>query len=395
MLVEPGRRQPVVGGRLGEGDRVPDRRHHRLSLADLDDRVQPDLGGEPHAAVDGVDRPARHAGGDDHAEPVQLRPGHQPLDEQRSQLVAVRGAVLVAREARVVGQLGDAEHLDQLAELPVVAGGDDQLAVGAHQRLVGEQAGVAVAHPLGDHAAGHEGAGLVDHPRQGGGEQVDLDVLAATALLAGVQRGEDADRGVQPGHHVEDRDAGAEGLGVGAAGEAHQARHRLDDQVVAGQYPAPVRRTEAADRGVDDPRVGGRDGVVVEAEARETAGAEVLHHDVGAAGELLGERDVAGVLEVEGDGALVAVDPEVVRRDAVAHGRLPRPGVVAGGRLDLDHLGAEVGEQHRGVGAGQDPREVGDQQPRERSGRSVGHGDPLLKHGHASAPVFRQSRSTR
>ena len=33
-------------------------------------------------------------------------PGAQPLDEQRAQLVAVGGAVLVAREARVVDQLG-------------------------------------------------------------------------------------------------------------------------------------------------------------------------------------------------------------------------------------------------------------------------------------------------
>ena len=89
--------------------------------------------------------------------------------------------------------------------------------------------------------------------------------------------------------------------------------------------------------------------------------------------------EVVGVLEVERDRALVAVDAEVVRRDAVAHRRLPGAGVVAGRRLDLDHLGAEVGEQHRGVGAGQDPGEVGDQQPgqRVRCGRSATR-DPSL-----------------
>ena len=53
----------------------------------------------------------------------------QPLDQQRAQLLPVGRAVLVAREARVVDQLGHAEDLAQLAELAVVAGGDDQLAV--------------------------------------------------------------------------------------------------------------------------------------------------------------------------------------------------------------------------------------------------------------------------
>ena len=194
--------------------------------------------------------------------------------------------------------------------------------------------------------------------------------------------------GVQAGHHVEDRDARAERLGVGAAGQAHQARHRLDDEVVAGQHAALLRRTEAADGGVDDARVGRGDVVVAEAEAGEPAGPEVLHHDVGAARRAPGRASRSlVVLEVEGDRALVAVDAEVVRRDAVAHRRLPGAGVVTGRRLDLDHLGAEVGQQHRGVGAGQDPREVGDQQPGKRSGRSVGHGGPLLGCGQVSGDV--------
>src|SRR5207342_35117 len=111
VLVQPRWWPPVVGGGLGEGDRVADRRHHRLTLAHLDNRVEPDLGGEPDSAVHRVDRSARHPGGDDLAEPVHLRPRHQPLDEQRPELVAVRGAVLVAREPRVVGKVGHAEYL--------------------------------------------------------------------------------------------------------------------------------------------------------------------------------------------------------------------------------------------------------------------------------------------
>ena len=107
--------------------------------------------------------------------------------------------------------------------------------------------------------------------------------------------------------------------------------------------------------------------------ARERMEAAQKSGDPASAGQALGDLDVVVVLEVEGDRSLVAVDPEVVGRDTVAHRRLPGAGVVPSRRLDLDDLRAEVREQHRGVGTGQDPREVGDQQPGERSGRSVGH----------------------
>ena len=208
--------------------------------------------GEGDALADRVDRPARHADRDDVAEPLHLRPVAQPLDQQRPQGDPVHDAVLVAGEPRVVGQLGQAEHLDQLAELPVVARGHDEVAVGAGQRLVREQAGVAVAHPARHDAAGDVRAALVDQAGQRRGQQVHLDVLPDAGLAPHVQRRQHADRGVQPGHHVEDRDAGAVGLAVGGAGQAHQAGDGLHDQVVAGQRRPARTAAEAADRGVDD-----------------------------------------------------------------------------------------------------------------------------------------------
>ncbi len=229
-----------------------------LALADVDDGVETDLLGEGEAAVDGVDRAARDARGDDVLEPLLGGPRAQPLGQERAQLVAVRGAVLVAGEAGVVGQLRDAEHLHQLAELAVVAGRHDQVAVGARQRLVGEEARVAVAHPVRHDATGDEGAALVDHARQRRGEQVDLDVLAAPGVPALVEGGQDADGRVHAGHHVEDRDAGAVGVAVGRAGEAHQPRDGLHDEVVARELGALLGAAEPADRGVDHARVGRR-----------------------------------------------------------------------------------------------------------------------------------------
>ena len=52
--------------------------------------------------------------------------------------------------------------------------------------------------------------------------------------------------------------------------------------------------------------------------------------------------------------------------------RPPAAGLVAAvGPLDLDHLGTEVGQQHRGVRRGEDPAEVGD--PYAVQGTDAGH----------------------
>ena len=70
-------------------------------------------------------------------------------------------------------------------------------------------------------------------------EQVDLDPLALAGGVAVAQRGQDPDRGEQPGQHVDQRHAHLLGLAVGRAGDAHQAAERLDQQVIAGQLGAP------------------------------------------------------------------------------------------------------------------------------------------------------------
>ena len=72
------------------------------------------------------------------------------------------------------------------------------------------------------------------------------------------------------------------------------------------------------------------------------------------------DRQIVRVGEVEHDRALVAVDGQVVGADIAAGRRHPVPGVVAGRALDLDHVGAEVGQQHRAVRPGEHAGEVGD-----------------------------------
>ena len=97
---------------------------------------------------------------------------------------------------------------------------------------------------------------------------------------------------------------------------------------------------------MDHARVGGRDLLVAEAEPLERPWLEVGDDDVGAFAQSPGQRAVALVGEVERDRALVAVGGVVVGGAAGGiAGRAPGAGVVAGGGLDLDDVGAEVAQR--------------------------------------------------
>jgi hypothetical protein len=63
---------------------------------------------------------------------------------------------------------------------------------------------------------------VVDEPGQCRGQQVDLDVLTASGLLAPMHGGEQADHCVQSGHDVEHRDAGPVRRPIRVARQAHQ-----------------------------------------------------------------------------------------------------------------------------------------------------------------------------
>ncbi len=236
-----------------------------------------------------------------------------------------------------------------------------------------------VAHPERHHVARHVRRALVDQPGQRRRHQVDLDVLPLPGGLAMAQRGQHADHRVVARHHVEHGDPGPVGRPVRLAGQAHQPRHGLHHQIVA-RHPRAGPRPEPADRGVDDAGVGRADGVVVEPVLGQPAGAEVLHQHVGPPGQLPGEPGVALLPQVERDRPLAPVDAQVIGGRRAARGRRPGAGVVPAGALDLDDVGAQIRQQHRGVRAGQHPGEVGHQHTGQWPlGHVVSHPDPFFR----------------
>jgi hypothetical protein len=163
-------------------------------------------------------------------------------------------------------------------------------------------------------------------------------------------------------------------VAVVAADLVEQARGRQEVDVVAGMLGPGAGLAVTGDRAIDDARVDRLHRLVADAQLVHHAGAEAFEDHVGIPGQAQEGGHAGGLLEVEAQAFLVAIDH--AEEDAVAAfasgGALTRThgaGVVAGARvLDLDHLGAEVGQMHGRHRPGQQAREVEHADARERAG---------------------------
>ena len=187
------------------------------------------------------------------------------------------------------------------------------------------------------------------------------------------------------------------------AGDRHQPGFALRDLVVPGAAALRAVVPEAGDGQHDQPRVQLVQRGEPETQPVEHPGAEVLHQYVRAADQLEQGLTIVVVLQVEGDGLLVAVGGQEVRRlragavvrsRGLDEGRPPPARVVAhAGRLDLDDPGAQVAEHHRGVRARQGSGQV-DRRACRTAGRpwwwEVGHDvAPQIQPGTTSAAQTR------
>ena len=201
------------------------------------------------------------------------------------------------------------------------------------------------------------------------GQQLEWPPRTYTLALAGVvtlsQGGEYPHGGEQPGQQVDDRDADLRRRFLAGACDAHQAAEGLDQQVIARKV-APRSHAERGDAAVDKAGVALAQRRLTEAETVHRARPEVLHQDIRADRQGARGLEIVGVVQVQHDAALVAVDRQVVGALAAGKRRRPRSGVVAFAALHLDHLCTEVAEDHRAERAGQEAREVGHDQPAER-----------------------------
>jgi hypothetical protein len=181
-------------------------------------------------------------------------------------------------------------------------------------------------------------------------------VLAAARALAPEQGQHDAERAVQAGPRVVgdqvERDHRL--LAPRVADEVQHARQREVVHVVRRVIAIRTVLAEARQRAIDDARVQRANRLVVGAEALHHTGPEALDDDVGRRGQLAEDRLAVGRLHVERHRPLVAVGEGV---DRAAH-PLVAGGSLRIGRLDLEDLGAHVGQHHRRHLGRRDAREL-------------------------------------
>jgi hypothetical protein len=143
----------------------------------------------------------------------------------------------------------------------------------------------------------------------------------------------------------------------------------LRQKILAGALDPRPFLAIAADRAIDDTRVDRLHRGVIEPEAFDDAGAEILDHHIGLRQQRLQRLHVRGVLHVDGEAFLGAVD-------RVENGRVAadlRVTEIEASRqipsvrtLDLDHPGAKILQTQRTIGTRQELAHIDDDKAIER-----------------------------
>ncbi len=246
------------------------------------------------------------------------------------------------------------------APLPqrVVGHTEGDEAVGRGEDLVGNDRGMSVAAASRPLARREIDSRLVREQRGHRVEHRDLDLLAAPGATARQEGKHDAVGRRHTRHQIRDRRPHLHRRPVGKARDVHEARFGLNHEIVAGASGLRPRFAEAGDRAVHELGILVGEGGVAEAELLHGARPEILEEHVTLPDQGAQDRLSLGVLEVEGDALLVAIDRHEVGGFA-AHERRPASGVVPlAGFLDLDDLGTHVPEHHRAERPGQHASEI-------------------------------------
>ncbi len=204
--------------------------------------------------------------------------------------------------------------------------------------------------------------------RERGVRHRDVDVVAAARTLNADERRQDSNRCARgTAEQIGDLQVAKRGRAVAHAGLIEHAGVTKIIDVVTGHLGTRSGLAIARNRCVDDARIDFCDRGVVDREARHDAGPKTLDDHVSFFRER--EKNVAptGILEVDCSAALVAVYGAVERRNGAGTVAeiarvIPRAGV-----LDLDDVGAEIGQIKRADRTRKESREVEDAQVRERA----------------------------
>ncbi|MNZ61580.1 hypothetical protein D3C78_796800 [compost metagenome] len=186
-----------------------------------------------------------------------------------------------------------------------------------------------------------------------------IQVLALPAVLAGNHRRQQADDSVQRSTgDVRRLNPQRQWPAVLASGVTGHSRQRQVIDVVPGAILVRTGLAIAGDRHVNQPRIDRPQCLIAQPQALHHARAKLLKDNVMVLQQLLDHLQRLGLLEIQRQAALVAIEVGVAGRDALVVGRQYPQQVHAGRRLDAHYLGAHVRQQQRGKRPRQQCREI-------------------------------------
>ena len=188
-------------------------------------------------------------------------------------------------------------------------------------------------------------------------EQRQVDDLPGAAVhLHLAQRDHRRGRAVDAAHHVRERQRRQHRRPVRKTIHRREAAHRLDQRAETRLVRERPGLSPAGYPDDDQVGIGSEQNVGAEIHGLQFARNEVLDQDPGVPHHLEQQFPTARLPVVQGDGLLVARIDFPVAGDTIDP---PRPQVVAAARrLDLDHIGAKVGQHMRNDVARHQARKV-------------------------------------
>ena len=306
-----------------------------------------------------ADRPARDASLLERTQPMHRCSRAKVRGKLRLERFEVGHAAGIVAEPRILGELRGADRIEHAQPVAVVGAADDDPAVGRLERLIGRIERVRRAHRARGNAGRERDRRLPIGLHQRRFVERGLDPLTLAGLQAMRIGRENPHRGQNAGGNVGERRAALDRRPLRSlAGEAHDAGHRLGDQIEAAAMPVRSGAAEAGQRAIDQRRMLFPEILITEPQTFHDARREILDQHVGGLQQAAHHAGAAGLFEIDRHAALVAVHHQErrglvpdLRRDHVA-------AVVAVRRLlDLDDVGAHVGEHER---AGRPRHHVGE-----------------------------------
>ncbi len=241
----------------------------------------------------------------------------------------------------------------------------------AQVEVLGRRHRAPVARPLEQGAVGRVLDHLLGRDVEGGVDHGRLHQAALAGVVPVLEGQQQPDQGVQPGIGVPDA-VGLDGEEVLVSGQPGQPGGVLDHEGERRQVPPRAVEAEPGHADHDQVRAVGLQGLEAQAELVQHPGCVVLHDHVAGGHEAVQQLDAPRVAQVEGQAPLVGVEGgedrpplpplRLRRRDAADQAEA----VGALGRLEVDDVGAEQGQQAADQWPGPVGRHVEDPQPTER-----------------------------